>query len=75
MRGHRGVRDLAETREQRGELRRDRALGGQPPGPRLGQQRGKVRWRSVEVYRFEGDKIAEEWVAPDLMGLMAQISA
>lgn len=34
----------------------------------------QVSYRSVEVYRFEGDQIAEEWVAPDLMSLMQQIS-
>ncbi|MFZ3493743.1 ester cyclase [Streptomyces sp. 5.8] len=35
----------------------------------------QVSYRSVEVYRFEGDRIAEEWVAPDLLSLMQQISA
>jgi len=34
-----------------------------------------VAFRSVEVYRIEGDSIAEEWVAPDILGLMQQISA
>ncbi|MEU9084817.1 ester cyclase [Streptomyces sp. NPDC048357] len=34
----------------------------------------QVSFRSIEVYRMEGDKIAEEWVAPDLIGLMQQIS-
>ncbi|MFI9559177.1 ester cyclase [Nonomuraea endophytica] len=34
----------------------------------------QVSFRSVEVYRFEGDKIAEEWVAPDIFGLIQQIS-
>lgn len=34
----------------------------------------KVSWRSVEVYRFEDGKIAEEWVAPDLLSLLQQIS-
>ncbi|MDX2396074.1 MULTISPECIES: ester cyclase [unclassified Streptomyces] len=34
----------------------------------------EVGYRSVEVYRFEGDRIAEEWVAPDLLSLMLQIS-
>ncbi|MEV2261981.1 ester cyclase [Streptomyces anulatus] len=34
----------------------------------------QVGYRSVEVYRFEGGRIAEEWVAPDLMSLMQQIS-
>ena len=33
-----------------------------------------VTYRSVEVYRFEGDQIAEEWVAPDLLSLMQQIA-
>ncbi|MFE7707257.1 ester cyclase [Streptomyces sp. NPDC057486] len=34
----------------------------------------QVSFRSIEVYRMEGDKIAEEWVAPDLLSLMQQIS-
>lgn len=33
-----------------------------------------VAFRSVEVYRIEGDKIAEEWVAPDMISLMQQIA-
>ncbi|MGW6875899.1 ester cyclase [Streptomyces xanthophaeus] len=33
-----------------------------------------VSYRSVEVYRMEGEKIAEEWVAPDLLSLMQQIA-
>lgn len=33
-----------------------------------------VAYRSIEVYRFEGDRIAEEWVAPDLIGLLRQIA-
>nr|WSZ95746.1 ester cyclase [Streptomyces sp. NBC_00857] len=34
----------------------------------------QVGYRSIEVYRFEGDRIAEEWVAPDMLSLMQQIS-
>ncbi|MFD5411860.1 ester cyclase [Streptomyces nojiriensis] len=34
----------------------------------------QIRFGSIEVYRIEGDKIAEEWVAPDLISLMQQIS-
>ncbi|WP_030158724.1 ester cyclase [Streptomyces sp. NRRL S-244] len=34
-----------------------------------------VSFRSIEVYRLEGDKIAEEWVAPDMTSLMQQLSA
>lgn len=34
----------------------------------------QVSYRSVEVYRFEGGQIAEEWVAPDLLSLMQQIA-
>ncbi|MFI6005993.1 ester cyclase [Streptomyces sp. NPDC051366] len=34
----------------------------------------QVSFGSIEVYRIEGDKIAEEWVAPDLISLMQQIS-
>jgi steroid delta-isomerase-like uncharacterized protein len=33
-----------------------------------------VSFSSIEIYRLEGDKIAEEWVSPDMMGLMQQIS-
>ncbi|MFG2639558.1 ester cyclase [Streptomyces sp. NPDC048370] len=33
-----------------------------------------VSFRSIEIYRVEGDKVAEEWVAPDMIGLMRQIS-
>ncbi|MFE6031405.1 ester cyclase [Streptomyces niveus] len=34
-----------------------------------------VSYDSIEIYRFEGDKIAEEWVAPDMLTLMRQITA
>lgn len=34
----------------------------------------QVSFGSIEVYRIEGDKIAEEWVAPDMISLMQQIS-
>ncbi len=34
-----------------------------------------VEFKSVELYRVDGDLLAEEWVAPDIEGLMAQISA
>lgn len=34
-----------------------------------------VSFRSIEIYRLEGGKIAEEWVSPDMIGLMSQISA
>ncbi|MFE5943545.1 ester cyclase [Streptomyces sp. NPDC056480] len=34
----------------------------------------RVRFGSIEVYRVEGDRIAEEWVAPDMLGLIRQIS-
>lgn len=33
-----------------------------------------VSFRSIEIYRIEGDRIAEEWVAPDMIDLMRQIS-
>ncbi|MDQ0954710.1 steroid delta-isomerase-like uncharacterized protein [Streptomyces phaeochromogenes] len=33
-----------------------------------------VSFRSIELYRVEGDRIAEEWVAPDMISLMQQIS-
>jgi steroid delta-isomerase-like uncharacterized protein len=33
-----------------------------------------VRFGSVEIYRVDGDRIAEEWVSPDIMGLMRQLS-
>jgi predicted ester cyclase len=35
----------------------------------------KVEFKSVEFYRVDGDLLAEEWVAPDIESLMAQISA
>jgi predicted ester cyclase len=34
----------------------------------------KITFTSVDIYRVEGDKIAEEWVSPDMFGLMQQIS-
>lgn len=34
-----------------------------------------VSFRSIEIYRLEEGKIAEEWVSPDMIGLMSQISA
>ncbi|MER5966661.1 ester cyclase [Streptomyces sp. NPDC002057] len=34
-----------------------------------------VGFRSIEIYRVEDDRIAEEWVAPDMISLMRQISA
>ena len=34
----------------------------------------QVAYRSIEVYRFEGDRIAEEWVAPDMLSLLRQIA-
>ena len=34
-----------------------------------------VSFTSIEIYRVEGDKIAEEWVSPDMMSLMQQISS
>ncbi|MDX2561242.1 ester cyclase [Streptomyces sp. TX20-6-3] len=34
----------------------------------------RVRFDSIEVYRVEGDRIAEEWVAPDMLSLIQQIS-
>jgi predicted ester cyclase len=35
----------------------------------------KVTFTSVEIYRFAGGRIAEEWVSPDMFGLMRQITA
>jgi steroid delta-isomerase-like uncharacterized protein len=34
----------------------------------------QVTFSSIDIYRVEGDKIAEEWVSPDMMSLMRQIS-
>ena len=34
----------------------------------------RVGFTSIDIYRVEGDKIAEEWVSPDMMGLMRQVS-
>ena len=36
--------------------------------------RRPVTFTSIEIYRLEGDKIAEEWVSPDMMSLLRQIS-
>lgn len=33
-----------------------------------------VGFRSVEIYRIEGERLAEEWVAPDMLSLMGQIA-
>lgn len=38
------------------------------------QTHRRVTFTSIEIYRLEGDRIAEEWVSPDMMGLMQQIS-
>src|SRR5262245_41376799 len=35
----------------------------------------KVSFTSIEMYRVAGDRIAEEWVSPDMMGLVRQLSA
>ncbi len=35
----------------------------------------EVAFSSVELYRVEGDLLAEEWVAPDIASLMGQITA
>ncbi len=35
----------------------------------------KVAFRSLELYRIEDGKVAEEWVAPDTMDLMRQLTA
>ncbi|PWK48375.1 steroid delta-isomerase-like uncharacterized protein [Actinoplanes xinjiangensis] len=34
-----------------------------------------VTFTSIDIYRVEGDRIAEEWVSPDMAGLMQQITA
>ena len=34
-----------------------------------------VAFASVELYRVDGEHIAEEWVSPDIGSLMAQITA
>jgi steroid delta-isomerase-like uncharacterized protein len=44
------------------------AFQGTPPTHR------RVSFTSIEIYRLEGERIAEEWVSPDMMGLMRQIS-
>lgn len=46
----------------------DGAFEGVPPTHR------RVSFTSIEIYRLEGERIAEEWVSPDMMGLMRQIS-
>lgn len=35
----------------------------------------EVSFTSVELYRAEGNRLAEEWVSPDIATLMAQIGA
>ena len=35
----------------------------------------EVAFTSIELYRVEGDKLAEEWVSPDIQSLMGQIGA
>ncbi|MFC7549340.1 ester cyclase [Plantactinospora sp. GCM10030261] len=44
------------------------AFQGIPPTHR------KVSITSIEIYRVVGDRIAEEWVSPDMMSLFRQIS-
>ncbi|MDR7275802.1 ester cyclase [Catenuloplanes atrovinosus] len=40
----------------------------------IGATHRPIEFTSVEIYRIEGDLIAEEWVAPDMITLMRQIS-
>lgn len=40
----------------------------------IGATHRPVEFTSLEIYRIEGDLIAEEWVAPDMVTLMRQIS-
>lgn len=47
----------------------DGPFQGVPPTHR------KVSFTSIEIYRFADGKIAEEWVSPDMMTLMNQITA
>jgi predicted ester cyclase len=35
----------------------------------------RVRFTSVELYRVDGDRIAEEWVSSDVTTLMGQLNA
>ncbi|GIF76875.1 ester cyclase [Asanoa siamensis] len=35
----------------------------------------RVGFTSIEIYRVADGRIAEEWVSPDMMGLMRQISS
>ena len=35
----------------------------------------EVVFSSVEIYRAEGDQLAEEWVSPDVTSLMRQLGA
>ncbi|WP_433796773.1 ester cyclase [Actinoplanes sp. CA-252034] len=34
----------------------------------------QVTFTSIDIYRVEGDRIAEEWVSPDMATLMRQIT-
>jgi steroid delta-isomerase-like uncharacterized protein len=49
---------------------------GTHDGPFQGVQptHREVSFTSVEIYRFAGGKVAEEWVSPDMLSLMQQIS-
>jgi len=51
-------------------------FSGTQEGPFQGvpPTRRRVSFTSIEIYRVEGDKVAEEWVSPDMMSLMRQIS-
>jgi len=46
----------------------DGPFQGAPPTHR------RVSFTSIDIYRVAGDRIAEEWVSPDMMGLMQQIA-
>lgn len=52
-------------------------LSGTHNGPFLGvAPTGKrVSYESYEIYRLEGDKVAEEWICSDMMTMMGQIGA
>jgi predicted ester cyclase len=51
-------------------------FGGTHTGPFLDvpATHRQVTFTSIEIYRVDGGRIAEEWVSPDMMGLMRQIT-
>ena len=57
------------------------ALRYRGEGTHRGEWRGiaptgkRIRYTDILIQRFEGDKIAEFWAQPDLLGLLQQLGA